>query len=331
MSYTTNIINAESCRAHNDIIGAIKEASQSSGVNFSYLVNQAAAESNFNPTAEAKTSSASGLYQFIDSTWLSMIDRYGSDYGIETDGKSKSEILDMRKDPQTSSFMAAAFASENEKSLNNNWGGDVGSTELYFAHFMGASGAASFLNAHDENPMQPAADLFPRAARANRNVFYNPDNGKPRSLEEVYSFFDNKFQAEETNSPTMIAQAPIPRSTPAQKLAGNDLGNSEMGISNRLYSASRNLSDSVIMQRAQAMRDAAGSRSTYANALSGFEDLNKNERNSLFATPQAKQSSIFKKQASNSQGPLLGLLAQPLDLMVLTQTATPSKVIDDKG
>ena len=326
-----------------DIIDAISQASQSSGVDFSYLVNQAAAESNFDPSAKAKTSSASGLYQFIDSTWLSMVDRYGDSYGIETQGKSKQEILNMRNDPETSSFMAAAFASENEKFLNTNWGGDIGATELYFAHFMGASGATSFLNARDENPMQNAADLFPRAARANRNVFYDSETGKSRSLEEVYSFFDKKFNSSDAANRQEILVAgtnvPIPPATPMEKLAA--MARNE-NTANNLYSPSRSMSDNIIMQRAQAMREATQLRSSYAQSL--YQNA---ERQNLLNDVQNEHSSIFKKtkeqndssfnesyqrnSLSTIKSPLDGLLAQPLDLMMLTQISTPGKVLNDKS
>ncbi len=287
MSYETNTIEIKTldsitARADNNVINAIERASHKSGVDFSYLVQQAAAESSFNPHAKAKTSSATGLYQFIDSTWLSMVDKYGDKYGLNTDGLNNKEILGMRKDPKAASFMAAAFASENEKTLNNNWGGDVGSTELYFAHFMGASGASSFLNARDENPMQNAADLFPRAASANRNVFYDSKDGRAKSLEEVYRFFDNKFQVSSDKIDSKDIPTPIEK--PENKIT---------------YSANRNsLSNNIIMQRSQAMRDAS--------------------HGSLFSQNTQKM-------------PFFSLIAQPLDIMLLTQVTAPNKVISDNS
>lgn len=183
-------------KASHSVVNAIKQAAASTGVNFAYLVQQAAAESSFNPAAKAKSSSASGLYQFIESTWLSMVDKYGPKHGIETEGKSRKEILAMRNDPETASLMAAEFAGENEKFLNSHWGGEVGATELYFAHFMGAGGASAFLKAHDQNPSQQAALLFPEAAKANRNVFYDTSTGRMKTLQEVYAFFDKKFSVD---------------------------------------------------------------------------------------------------------------------------------------
>lgn len=187
------------------VTSAIKVASNQTGVDFAYLMQQAKAESSFKADAQAKTSSASGLYQFIESTWMHMVKNYGEKYGmgdmaakIDDNGKvadaaTKQQILDLRKDPEKSASLAAELAASNKRYLEQNYGGDIGSTELYFAHFMGAGGASAFLNEYKENPLQDAADLFPREARANRNVFYDRQTGQARSLAEVFDFFDKKF------------------------------------------------------------------------------------------------------------------------------------------
>ena len=196
-----NDLAALAGKASGTVVSAIKQAAARTGANFAYLVQQANAESSFNPVAKAKTSSASGLYQFIESTWMNMVEKYGDKHGINTSGKSRGDILALRNDPQTASIMAAEFAGENEKFLNAHWGGKVGSTELYFAHFMGASGASAFLKERDTNPHQQAALLFPAAAKANRNVFYEKSTGRMKTLDEVYAFFDKKFQIEDIQNP----------------------------------------------------------------------------------------------------------------------------------
>ncbi len=287
-SLQINALDKYTSRAPQHVLSAIKSASQASGVDFSYLVQQAAAESNFDTDIKAKTSSATGLYQFIDSTWLSMVERYGEDYGIKTDGMDRSEILEMRIDPKKSSFMAAAFASENEKHLNNNWGGEVGSTELYFAHFMGASGATSFLQARDEMPLVKAADLFPKAASANRNVFYDRETGQERSIEDVYQFFAKKFNS--STSP----QPPKQQETATTYMAHNSLYRPDM--------------NNPIMKRAQEMRDNA----ILPTNQDSFGALYSMERVSSFG----KQNSIFSNMMSHQ-----------LDLILLTQDVTNNAIL----
>jgi hypothetical protein len=179
-------------------------------------VEQAAAESGLNPNAKASTSSATGLFQFIESTWLQSVKRHGTEFGlakeasqiqIDQHGKAfvndpvaKKAILDLRHNPDIASGLAAKLAQSNETYLKHHVKDiDVGKTELYFAHFMGANGASRFLNALKNNPNADASLAFKKEARANHNVFFNPETGQSRSLKQVYAFFDQKFN---TSTPT---------------------------------------------------------------------------------------------------------------------------------
>lgn len=178
---------------------AIARASARTGVDFSYLLAQARIESGLDPEAEARTSSASGLFQFIDQTWLATIDRHGAALGlgnlaqaIEVSGgrarvadhAMREAILDLRFDPELSSLMAGALAGDNAAALAPVLGREPDPAELYLAHFLGAEGATRFLGALGQNPDAPAAEVLPRAARANRAIFYDV-SGAPRSLSEV--------------------------------------------------------------------------------------------------------------------------------------------------
>src|SRR5665213_3892023 len=60
---------------------AIERASQATGVDFSFLLGTAKRESGYNPSAHARTSSAAGLFQFVDQTWLATLKKHGSKYG----------------------------------------------------------------------------------------------------------------------------------------------------------------------------------------------------------------------------------------------------------
>ncbi len=187
------------------IVHAIQKASAATGVDFAYLMEKASVESSFKPDAKAKTSSATGLFQFLDKTWMGMVKKYGDKYGMGnlagkiddqgncSDPAARRQILALRKDPEKAACLAAEYDSENRQYLQDHTSGPVGPTEMYMAHFMGAGGATDFLNGMKDNPSQSAASLFPKAASTNHNVFYD-QNGKPRSLAQVYDFFSQKFQ-----------------------------------------------------------------------------------------------------------------------------------------
>ena len=63
------------------IAGSIKQAASTIGASFEYLLATAKMESNFNPKAAATTSSARGLFQFIDQTWLGTVKEAGTHLG----------------------------------------------------------------------------------------------------------------------------------------------------------------------------------------------------------------------------------------------------------
>ncbi len=240
MATTGNILNNNGLsslerQAAPGVVNAIKKASARTGVDFAYLMEKASAESSFRPDVKAKTSSATGLFQFIEKTWLSMVREHGADYGLGkyahkitadgrvADAKTRKEILELRKDPETAAVMAAEYAADNKAYLETRLKDEVGPVEMYLAHFMGPNGAASFLSAMKKNPMGNAADHFPEAARANRGVFYDQKNGKARTLANVYDFFAQKFenstkgyQAAPQDNPTMIAAI----DTDEQRMAG---------------------------------------------------------------------------------------------------------------
>lgn len=187
---------------------AIQIAATRTGIDFNYLLGQAQVESGLNANARAGTSSATGLYQFIEQSWLGVVKEHGAEHGMAwaadsirrtasgrytvSDPATRRAILDLRSDPTAASLMAAEHASDNKAALAAKLDRDVTGTDLYMAHFLGLGGARKFLAAMDGNADASAASLFPAAARANRGVFYERD-GSPRSLGEVYQRFAAKL------------------------------------------------------------------------------------------------------------------------------------------
>jgi len=187
-----------------NVRSAIAQASQATGIDFDYLLGQAQLESGLNPAARAGTSSASGLYQFIDQSWLGVVKQHGGDYGLGwaanaisrgangrltvADPTMRRAILDLRNNPAVSASMAAEFASDNKVALEGALGRGATGTDLYMAHFLGLGGAKSFLRTMQVNPAVSGAAMFPAAARANRGIFYDA-SGNARSLGDIYQRF----------------------------------------------------------------------------------------------------------------------------------------------
>lgn len=179
---------------------AIAHASRTTGMDFQFLLSTAVRESSLNPKAEAKTSSATGLFQFLDATWLTTVKRHGAKHGLGAEASMiemgpngrpnvsdpglRRAILDLRYDPKISALMAAEFAGDNADYLRARTGQEPEPGDLYAAHFLGAGGAAELVNAVRDRPWASAADLFPSAAAANRPIFYR-SSGAERTVAEV--------------------------------------------------------------------------------------------------------------------------------------------------
>lgn len=181
------------------VMPALAEAARQTGVPFEALYHTARLESGFDPDARARTSSATGLFQFIDSTWLQTLAKHGARHGLSP--ASRAEALAMRRDPYAASLMAANHMADNAAVLADRTGRTPGPVELYLAHFLGAGGAVAFLDRLAEAPDAPAAPLLPAAARANRSIFFS--DGRPRSLAEVHDLFARKLSGGAAPAPSL--------------------------------------------------------------------------------------------------------------------------------
>lgn len=205
-SWAANLDKIQSARgaangaSGGNVRAAIARAAGATGVDFSYLAAQARLESGLNPAARNGASSASGLYQFTNSTWLQTLQKHGDMLGLGNTGAAMADparrmaLLGLRGDPHASAMMAASLASDNADALTAVLGRAPDASELYVAHFLGADGAAKFLSALGANPDQPAAGLLPKAASANRSIFYD-DAGNPRSVAAVMGLIRGRMES----------------------------------------------------------------------------------------------------------------------------------------
>ncbi|TCT12630.1 transglycosylase-like protein with SLT domain [Tepidamorphus gemmatus] len=200
---------------------AVEHASRRTGADFAYLMTTARRESNLNPEARARTSSAAGLFQFIDSTWIAMLKEAGEQHGYGAyaakikrtasggyavaDQAALRDILDLKKDPKAAALMAGELAVRNAESLRAGLGRQPTEGELYVAHFLGPQGALDLIRLAEQAPDRSAAKHFPQAAAANRSIFYTSE-GRARTASEVYDRLVAGFRREPPTTPTAPAK-----------------------------------------------------------------------------------------------------------------------------
>lgn len=210
------------------VTGAIRQAARMTGADFKYLLATAQVESNLNPNAQASTSSARGLFQFTEQTWLTTVKEQGAglgygpyanaisrqpsgDYAV-TDSRIADAVMNLRSDPTANALMAGAFTRFNAGKLAARLGRSPTEGELYVAHFLGSTGASRLIGLADVRPATPAAAVFPGAARANPTIFYD-GRGNARSAGDVYRMLVGRYDVARgapANPPAMVADTGAP-------------------------------------------------------------------------------------------------------------------------
>lgn len=184
-----------------DLLSAIIKASKETGANSGYLLHIALRESGLVLAAAAPTSTATGPFQFIASTWYQMLGTYGPKHGLDAEAalltkrsngsytpisdEAAKELLSLRTDPYVSALMAGELTMENSATLTRLLGRAPAHGELYAAHVFGAGGAAKLVETRDKAAATSAATILPSAASANRWLFYTAA-GKPRTVAALF-------------------------------------------------------------------------------------------------------------------------------------------------
>lgn len=213
------------------IENAFRVASEKTGTNFEFLLETAKRESSFDPNAKAATSSAAGLFQFIESTWFETLKENGDRLGygdladkiakrsngtyVVPNRADRDAVLALRFDPEASAKLAGAYAEKNGNYLKERLDRQPSAGELYIAHFLGPNGGARLIQAASDTPDARADKLFPEQAQANKSIFFHRD-GRARDVSEVY----RKLVASYDNVPVRLASSDT---LPAESAQSSDL------------------------------------------------------------------------------------------------------------
>lgn len=215
------------------VMSAIRNASARSGTNFDLMLASARLESGLDPSAQASTSSATGLFQFIDQTWLAAVRQYGPQHGLGAeaalvvrqggrltveDPGARQRILDLRKNPE----IASAIAGDHLRGISDKLGLTLGrpadAAEIYLGHLLGSGGASQLLQAVRTTPNQAAADLLPAAARANGPLFAAPD-GTPYTVTQFMQHLRHRVARAYAAEGSVMPAGPV-NLGPVQPVAG---------------------------------------------------------------------------------------------------------------
>jgi hypothetical protein len=159
-------------------------------------------ESSFATEVQAKTSSATGLFQFIEKTWLGVVRDFGTKHGLAQDAElargplptsERTRILALRRDAYLSAVFAAEMLRRDALRIEKRVGRPLSGGEIYLVHFLGPDGTERLLEQVAAAPSAAAAEILPKPAEANKSIFYknSSDGGaKTVSVSELKNKFD---------------------------------------------------------------------------------------------------------------------------------------------
>lgn len=167
-------------------------------------------ESSFITEVQAKTSSATGLFQFIERTWLGVVRDFGPKYGLTqeaslvvsgdngkpsvADAAERTRILELRRDPYLAALMAGEMLKRDAARIALRIGRELTLGEVYLAHFLGPDDAEEFLASVVDKPKSAAAQMLPGPARANRTIFFAAQRGRRKAASLSVAQVHEKFE-----------------------------------------------------------------------------------------------------------------------------------------
>jgi hypothetical protein len=188
------------------VLAALTAAAARTRTEPELLAAMASRESRLNPRAANSQSTARGLMQFTESTWLEAVRDHGAAHGLAQEAatlrtdpqtgtvhprnaRDRAYLLNMRYNPRLAAALAGERTAAARAALASELGRPLSSADLYAVHMMGMAGARRFLTALAATPSRPAAEIVgSEAVLRNRNVFVTRE-GRLRSVQEVHADF----------------------------------------------------------------------------------------------------------------------------------------------
>ncbi|RAI60839.1 transglycosylase SLT domain-containing protein [Roseicella frigidaeris] len=206
------------------VVSALGGAVRSTGIEPTLLAALAWQESRFDPQARNGRSTARGLMQFTEGTWLQAVRDHGAQHGLPYEAamlstdpasgtisarkpKVQARILALRNNPRYAAALAAARINRAQAALELALMRPVGPADLYLVHLLGPAGAQRFLAALDRTPNRPATEVVGADSVAlNREVFADRGSGKPLTLAEVHAWIARSIAAQrQMHAPLLTA------------------------------------------------------------------------------------------------------------------------------
>ncbi len=210
------------------VVRALRDAARATGADPALLLALAWKESRFDPAARNPLSSARGLMQFTEATWLEMVRDLGPRHGLArqaallcTDHRTGTvsassprelaRILKLRDNPRLSAAMAAERIARERDGLERALGRPAAPADLYAVHLLGPAGARRFLAELRRAPSRPALEAVRRdGVEANRGVFLARGNGRPLSLAEVHAAMAGAVEEQRATRAGLLARPTAP-------------------------------------------------------------------------------------------------------------------------
>jgi hypothetical protein len=224
------------------VMRALSGAARATGADPALLLAMAWKESRFDPAARNPLSSARGLMQFTDATWLEAVRDFGPRRGLARhaallstdprdgtisarDPRRLARVLKLRDDPRLSALMAAERIGRERDGLERALGRAAAPADLYAVHLLGPAGARRFLAELWRAPSRPALEAVGRdSVGANRGVFLARGNGRPLSLAEVHAAMADAVEEQRAARAGLLPELDVRPAPSASRRGGPGAG-----------------------------------------------------------------------------------------------------------